>query len=230
MITFEHEIALQELGKTYDELPLNLKGAINNWKRKKEQVYADPENPNGETALKAESIKIADQIQDWVETDLPEAQEEQTTNTENMLTDEQKARGKEAGLEVTDATTVADIEAAEAAKKAQQEEETARAQKEKAEKEAEEAEAARKKEQEEAAAAAGKTELTDEQKARAAASGIEVTDATTLADIEAAEAAKKAKDDEDAAAAAQKAADDEKNKPKAKAPDPETEFWADLGF
>jgi hypothetical protein len=112
MEEFEHEIAMQENGVDYNDLPTSIKGKINEFKKSKGKVYADPENvdPEQELYLQKKSLVIAEDIQDWVERDLPD---EETLNNQNM--DKAKealiARAKAAGL--PDTATEAEIAAKE---------------------------------------------------------------------------------------------------------------------
>lgn len=136
---FEHEIALQELNTNYAAMPKNIKNSIAYWEREKAKVYGQENvDPAAERALKAKSAIIANEIQDFVEKDLPD---EEIPNPNNMLSDADKARAKAVGLDENTAT-LAEIEAKEkeatdkVAKEAADKEAAEKAAKEAADKEA----------------------------------------------------------------------------------------------
>lgn len=109
---FEHEIAIQEHGIKYEDLPMPIKNKINRFNQEKAKVYADPANviPDKELYLKKSSLVIAEDIQDWTERDLVD---EETLNNQNMDKEKEAliARAKAVGL--TDTATEAEIAAKE---------------------------------------------------------------------------------------------------------------------
>lgn len=107
MIEFEHEVALQDHGISYNDLPADIKGSINAFKKLKANVYADPQNvdPQKERDLQATSASIADDIQNWWEDQ--EEEKEKNQNQQNMSKEAEalKARAIAAGLPETASET-----------------------------------------------------------------------------------------------------------------------------
>jgi uncharacterized coiled-coil DUF342 family protein len=117
---FEHESALADYNTSYSKMPLPIKGRIQNFERVKENVYSEnPVDPAKERSLKALSAVIANEIQDYMEKDLPDYQEEQVIpKSKNMLSDADKARAKAVQLDENTAT-IEQIEAKEKQVKAE---------------------------------------------------------------------------------------------------------------
>ncbi len=166
---FEHEEALKEYNVTYNDMPKNLKSVIKLWERERDKIYSQQEvDANAERVLKAKSAKIANEIQDFMEKDLEDEQVTPPTpgpNTNNMLSDTQKHRANELGLDPNTTTVeqleakekeVADKAAAEESAKKKEAEDSAAA------KAKEEAEAAAKKKAEEEAASKAKADAEDD--------------------------------------------------------------------
>jgi hypothetical protein len=109
---FEHEVALAETGVSYDQLPVKIKNKINRFNQEKAKIYADPENVDQEKALylKKSSLVIAEDIQDFVESQYPE-EENQNQNNMSKPNAELAARAKAVGLAET--ATEAEIVAKE---------------------------------------------------------------------------------------------------------------------
>ncbi len=154
---FEHEEAFKEFNTSYAAMPLSIKTRIQNFEKERGKVYEDPENVDAAAAraLQVKSAIIANEIQDFIEKDL--AEEEETTNPNNMLSDADKARAKAVGLDENTAT-ITEIEAKEkeiAEKEAADKAAADAGQKEKEEKEASDkaaADAAQKEKEEKEAA------------------------------------------------------------------------------
>jgi hypothetical protein len=74
-LTLVHEEVMQEENLRYSDLPVDIQEDVNELEELKNE-YNDSPSEQGRNILIKESIKIADDIQDWLERDLPEDEEE----------------------------------------------------------------------------------------------------------------------------------------------------------
>lgn len=106
MEKFQHEIALDDYGTSYLNMPGGIKRRIVAWESKKRKIFDNLEpdqQPNQQELiqLRATSAVIAHEIQDFMEKDLAD---EEIPNPNNMLNDQDKARAKAVGLDENTAT------------------------------------------------------------------------------------------------------------------------------
>lgn len=92
MSTYEHEVSLQ--GVDYATLPRSLKAKVNRFKQMKAALDANP-NEKKQIELTAYSAVIADEIQDFVEKDLPDAPTRTFTTEEKEAIKAEYARQRE---------------------------------------------------------------------------------------------------------------------------------------
>jgi NACalpha-BTF3-like transcription factor len=121
MEDFQHKIALKELGLSKKKYPKEIIDQINTFDILKKRYYNEDTQeykPGKLQELQVRSAKIADDMQTFIEEQLPEADEhktnpEETTKPTNTmeLTPEQIERAKAVGL--TEKATIAQIEEAE---------------------------------------------------------------------------------------------------------------------
>lgn len=110
-INFLYKETLQDFGLQYGQLPIALKGAINNLNTQYKVAMRDPNNPDMDKIrqVKIKDAEIADEIQTWAERDLEE--ESETPKPNNMQNEQLAARAKAVGLPET--ATEAEIAAKE---------------------------------------------------------------------------------------------------------------------
>ena len=116
MEDFQHKLALKELGIPTKKYPKEIISEINTFDILKRRYFdnnTQQYKPGKLQELQIRSAKIADDMQTFIENDLPEGEPEKTTKTQNKmeLTPEQLERAKAVGLSET--ATVEQIEAAE---------------------------------------------------------------------------------------------------------------------